>query len=84
MTATQNQMLNSLERRANKIIGGNKMVPSTANCMKKAACRTVKKIIENKIENKAFDNYFEVLNHEHSTRNNKSLIRLPKIRTEFG
>ena len=37
-----------------------------------------------KIENKFFCNYFELREHSHNTKNKIILIRLPKIRTEFG
>ena len=84
MTTSQLNQLSSLERRVNRIIGENKMVPCAANLMRKAACKLVRNIVDDKIENKFFCNYFELSEHSHNTRNKNILIRLPKIRTEFG
>ena len=84
MTKTQLNRLCALERRVSRIIGEDKKVPCTANLMKKSACKLVRDIIDEKIENKIFYNYFELSKHSHDTRNNSFMIRLPKIRSEFG
>lgn len=79
--------LQSLDRRSNVIVNAfslkNVQLQSIENYNKKRACLLVSKILNDNCCN-AFRGYFDVFDNERQTRNNKSLIRLPKVRTEFG
>ena len=80
---TQQQKLQSIERRATQIIGGNTIVPSIEGTIKKRACVFVKKCLM-KSTCKSFANYFVINNHTANTRNRNQLLILPKVRLEYG
>ena len=81
-TQTQLNKLTSLDNRA-KFITKDCNIPSTINLVKRNACNIVHKSIYG-LAYWNFHNYFEKLNHGKNTRNNKSLLRLPKIKLEVG
>ena len=84
LTKIQRENLNSIERRYNRIINSdNVKVNSIENSLKRKACKTVKKCLNNLVcEN--FKDYFEINKHDKCTRNKNKLIKLPKIRLEYG
>ena len=77
----QKSKLASLERRAAMIIG----VPSikkTESLIEKEICNMVKNCVKKVYRHQIFDNYFKVIEHKRGTRNNKKLLKLPKIKLE--
>ena len=86
LTRTQQQKLNSIERRANKVIGGQTQVMPITKRMKKNACCVVhNKCINGKLCPR-FDGYFELNMHTLNTRNQNKLLKLPvsQVKIEFG
>ena len=81
LTRTQQQKLNSIERRANKVIGGQTQVMPISKRRKKNACRVVHKCINGKLCPR-FDGNINM--HTQNTRNQNKLLKLPKVKLEFG
>ena len=79
--------LQSLDRRAHVIVNAfppqNVEVRSIENFNRKRACQLVCNILNDKCV-ETFRSYYDVIDNERQTRNTKSLIRLPKVRTEFA
>ena len=44
----------------------------------------VKKCLEKQTNSSTFDNYFKMLSHEKSTRNNNTLIEIPRVKLEVA
>ena len=86
ITNTQKNKLLSLQSRASKIIkfdATDSVVPSINNLRNRHACTFTRKCLSGDIcEN--FQSYFRVQNHQINTRNNKCMLILPKMRTEFA
>ena len=82
-TATQQQKLSSIERRARRIIGGDNKIFSITKRMKKSACTMVRRCLDDKLCSN-LQNYFEINEHIINTRNQNKLIKLPKVKLEFG
>jgi hypothetical protein len=83
LTATQSKKLQSLQHRASTIISNNKTeAESPINFMKKHACMTVKKCLDNELCINYHD-YFEI-NHQTTvrTRNQGFLLKIRKIKLE--
>ena len=80
-TKTQEQRLQSLERRISSIAG--RSVPSTINLIKKQNCVAVKRCLEN---NTCYNytKYFQINEHNINTRNNNIMIKLPRYKLEYG
>ena len=84
----QRQPLKSLEGRARSIISENRnllklkvKIPAISDCqMEKVCTLTFRCIKKDLCEN--FNDYFDIIESKHVTRNNKNLIRLPKVRLE--
>ena len=89
ITRTQQTCLTSIENRANAIINSGSInhdflkSQSTIFCIKKNACCVVRKCIDDTLCSN-FKDYFELFEHNFNTRNNFKMIRLPKVRLEFG
>ena len=58
-------------------------LPTISNTISKRACSFVHDCI-NGNANVIFDGFFEVVNHSIATRNNQFMIKLPKVKNEFG
>jgi hypothetical protein len=76
-----------LHERAMRIISVNDddklVIRSIENQVKMRACSIVRNCIDGIVcEN--FQNYFSVIDHTIATRNNKHLLRLPKVKTEYA
>ena len=83
LTTTQQKKLKSLDNRAKRIVGGDVKIVGIEARMKMKACITVKKCLnDDTCDN--FKTYFELHNHSIRTRNNKKLVKLPKVKLEFG
>ena len=87
-TTTRKNKLKSLEGRARSIISENRnllklkvKIPAISDCqMEKVCTLTFRCIKKDLCEN--FNDYFDIIESKHVTRNNKNLIRLPKVRLE--
>ena len=82
LTSSQLNKLESLDNRVRKI-NSKVEIPSTVNLIRLNACNIVHKSL-NRNTCSHFQNYFEKLDHEKQTRNNKYMLRLPKIKLEMG
>ena len=83
---TQVNRILSFERRTKEIIGYNqrqKKQVNLVNIRKQRICSFVYKVVMGKVGN-PFDNYFEFLNTTVNTRNKIILLRLPKLKLEYG
>ena len=65
--------LNLLSNRSHK-------VPSIENLNKRKSCIFVHKCIQGRMNN--FENYFDIIQHNINTRNNSTLIRLPRVKLQ--
>ena len=82
LTSTQRKKLQSIDDRARKIIPSD-TICSIESTIKKNCCVLVRKCIDCELCVN-FNDYFVLMNHNHNTRNAKSLLRLPAIHTEYG
>ena len=78
-TNSQIAKLCSLENRAAKIIGI-KLVKSTIGVVEKQICEFVKSSIKKDFQHSVFDNYYDVISHGKTTRNNNCLLRFPQVK----
>ena len=86
LSQTQLSSLRSLEDRASQIIyskENNKKVASIIHQRNTKSCLTVLKCINNKTCT-PMKSYFEINEHNKSTRNQNSLLKLPRLRLELG
>jgi len=83
LTTTQRNKLRSLDNRAKRVVGGNVSICQMESRMKKKACLVVKQCLVSDMCNN-FKNYFELNEHSMRTRNCCKLLKLPKVRLEFG
>ena len=83
LTNTQLQKLSSIEKRASKIISTNATLPKIHQLIKKDACLQVRKCLNHDVCNN-FRNYFKLLTHNNNTRNNKLLLRIPRVKLTFA
>ena len=86
LTQTQKNFLQSIENRASRLIYGmnndKKVIPINHQRYTKA-CLIVRKCLNNNLCS-PMKNYFQVNDHTKNTRNQNSLIKLPKLRLELG
>ncbi len=80
-TKTQTDRLASFHHRA---ITGNSHLNSITNEIQRQNCLLVKKCLEKQTNSLIFDNYFKMLGHEKSTRNNNALIEIPRVKLEVA
>ena len=80
---TQLDKLSSLENRASKIISTNVLLPNIYQQIKKEACIHVRKCLDGDTCSN-FRNYFEVIEHKNNTRNNRMLLRVPRVKLSFA
>ena len=82
-TETQKKRLESLKNRSRKIINGNAHIIKIQDYKKPHACKFVRRCLDGTCcEN--FHDYFTKIEHTQNTRNNKYLLKSPKLRTEFA
>ena len=81
ITKSQSGKLKSLKSRATEIIG-NVDIQDIENTMKLRSCLFVRKCLEKRLCN-VFDDYFQVKEHSQNTRNNNSLLVLPRVKLEY-
>ena len=85
-TQTQQNKISSFERRAKEIVGEHQLKKkqiSLVDSRKQRICLFVHKVITGEI-NEPFENYFEILNKSVNTRNKNILLRIPKLKLEYG
>ena len=86
LTQTQVNRILSFERRAKEIIGYKQRQKKQVNLVdirKQRICSFVHKKVMGEIDD-SFENYFEFLNTTVNTRNKNILLRLPKLKLEYG
>ena len=85
-TATEKRKLDSFHKRAMKIINWRcdkeVVLPSIDMLFKKRACEFVAFCLTTEIEQ--LKGYFELIQHQRSTRNNGFLIRVPNMKLEYA
>ena len=79
--ATQLSKFESLGKRVANIIGA-KLSKTIKKSIDHQICVLVKNCLQRKVGHGIFDNYFDVTKHGKQTRNNKCMIRLPRINLE--
>ena len=80
-TNTQEKRLTSLDRLAAKVLG--KEQTPTKNEILKHAVLLVRKCLDNEAC-ELFHDYFQKMNHNKATRNNKISLRIPNVRLKFA
>ena len=83
LTTTQQNKLRSIDNRAKRVVGGEVKINRIENRMKKKACLVVKQCLDGYTCDN-FNGYFKLNEHSMRTRNSNKLVKLPKIRLEFG
>ena len=87
LTSTRKKCLQSFVNLASKIIAHNSNIsaklPSLESITNRHLCYFVRKFPDNETCEQ-FENYYELLQHRLGTRLNNALLRLPKVRTEYG
>ena len=76
---SRSETMTTLEQRARAIVGTNSLQSIEAESKRKI-CATVKKCLNGDFP--FFMDYFNFITHNYSTRNNKKLLRLPKVKLE--
>jgi hypothetical protein len=79
----QKEYINSLEKRAERIIRGNFNVPSSEKLKRDRICCNVQKCLYGEVCD-TFSNYFELKNTRVNTRNNGSMVQVPKTKLEVA
>ena len=82
MTETQCEKLESLENRSRKVINGIAHI-KIQDYKIRHACKFVRKCLDGR-SCETFHDYFTNIEHTQNTRNNKYLLKVPKLRTEFA
>ena len=83
LTETQRWKLSSIDDRVTEIVGEELRLLQLYKLIEKKACETVRKCPEKDICVN-FHEYFEINKHGRNTRNSGILIKLPKVKFEFG
>ena len=86
LTNTQQTKLDSFHRRAVNVVsksGPKVKLQSVSNANKKRACTFVRACLDNECISD-FNDYFKLCSHNHNTRNNAKLIKLPMVKTEYS
>ena len=87
LTETQVKRLSTFHDRSRRIVLGDSgtcdEIQSVVNANKIRACKLVRKCIDKDICD-AFQGYFNINDHTVRTRNHQSLLKIPKIKTEFA
>ena len=83
LTETQRRKLSSIDDRVREIVGEELRLPQLYKLIEKKACETVRKCLEKDICVN-FHEYFEINKHGRNTRNSGILMKLPKVKLEFG
>ena len=84
LSHTANNKIESLQRRCGKYIGHNLNLSSILCERKRSVAVKVFKAINSIGPDSLFASDFEFIDHNHGTRSNKSLLRLPRVKTEHG
>ena len=79
----QLKKLASIDNRAKFIVSKDVRLPNTYQQIKKEACLLVRKCLDGNSCNNLF-NYFEMINHNNNTRNNRKMLRVPRVRLAFA
>ena len=83
LTETQRRKLSWFDDRAREIVGEELRLPQLYKLNEKIACETVRKCLEKDICVN-FHEYFEINKQGRNTRDSGILMKLPKVKLEFG
>ena len=72
--------IESIERRTQKVIGGNYQVQRVESLMKRQSCQ----LVFDCCVCTPFKGYFAKIEHNINTRNNRCSLKLPKAKSGFG
>ena len=75
--------IESIERRSQKVIGGNYQVQTVESLIKRQSCQLVFDCLQDNVCT-PFKGYFTKIEHNINTRNNGCSLKLPKAKLEFG
>ena len=75
--------IESIERRSQKVIGGNYQVQTLESLIKRQSCKLVFDCLRDNVCT-PFKRYFTKIEHNINTRNNGCSLTLPKAKLEFG
>ena len=75
--------IESIERRSQKVIGGNYQVRTVESLMKRRSCQLVFDCLQDNVWT-PFNGHFTKIEHNINTRNNGCSLELPKANLEFG
>ena len=83
LTETNRRKLRSIDNRVREIVGEELYLPQLYKLIKKKACEIVRKCLDKDVCTN-FREYFETNIHGLNTRNSNILVKLPKVKLEFG
>ena len=75
--------IESIERRSQKVIGGNYQVQTVESLIKRQSCQLVFDCLQDNVST-PFKGYFTKIEHNFNTRNNGCSLNLPTAKLEFG
>ena len=75
--------IESIERRSQKVIGGNYQVQTVESLIKRQSCQLVFDCLQDNVCT-PFKRYFTKIEHNINTRNDGCSLKLPKAKLEFG
>ena len=75
--------IEGIERRTQKVIGGNYQVQTVESLMKRQSCQLVFDCLQVNVCS-PFKGYFAKIEHNINTRNNRCSLKLPKAKSGFG
>ena len=75
--------IESIERRSQKVIGGNYQVQRVESLIKRQSCQLVFDCLQDNVCT-PLKGYFTKIEHDINTRNNGCLLKLSKAKLEFG
>ena len=75
--------IESIERRSQKVIGGNYQVQTVESLIKRQSCQLVFDCLQDNVCT-PFKGYFTKIEHNINTRNNGCSLKLPNAKLEFG
>ena len=79
---SRKSQIESIERRSQKVIGGNYQVQTVESLIKRQSCQLVFDCLQDNVCTLLMDIY--KIKHNSNTRNNGCALKLPKAKLEFG
>ena len=82
-SSSRKSRIESIERRSQKVIGGNYQVQTVESLIKRQSCQLAFDCLQDNVFT-PFKGYFRKIEHNINTRNNGCSLKLPKAKLEFG